>query len=173
MDGCVEGAMCATSESSNINGKIFFHWFQKFVQFLPALRPQLLLLDGHFAHIHQDTVEFAMANDIVLYVLPPHTSHFLQPLDVGVYGPFKSLYEKALHQYPLHNNGVVPMKDNLVAITKIPFLEAFSDKNILSGFKKTGIFPLCHKAMMESIVGEGPQADTKTLAHHSALICSE
>lgn len=33
---------------------------------------------------------YARENGIVLLTLPPHCQHRMQPLDVGVYGPFKS-----------------------------------------------------------------------------------
>ncbi|POM59290.1 DDE superfamily endonuclease containing protein [Phytophthora palmivora] len=38
-----------------------------------------------------------------IYVLPAHTSHFLQPLDVGVVQPFKAIYNSAVP----HLNGEV------------------------------------------------------------------
>ncbi|KAF1790686.1 hypothetical protein GQ600_27478 [Phytophthora cactorum] len=44
---------------SNINGLLFRHWVKLFAGRLPAARPQLLILDGHFAHIDYDTVVWA------------------------------------------------------------------------------------------------------------------
>ena len=65
----------------------------------------------HFSHMHPDTVNFAITNGIDIFVLPPHTSHFLQPLDVGVYGRFKGLYEKELLKFPLNNGGVEKVEE--------------------------------------------------------------
>jgi DDE superfamily endonuclease len=48
---------------------------------------RLLLLDGYGSHV---TFRFkALANDykIILLYLPAHTTHRLQPLDVGIFGP--------------------------------------------------------------------------------------
>jgi hypothetical protein len=30
----------------------------------------------------------------VLFVLPPHSSHLTQPLDVGIFGPLKNIYNR-------------------------------------------------------------------------------
>ncbi|KAH3855302.1 hypothetical protein DPMN_097868 [Dreissena polymorpha] len=45
----------------------------------------LLLLDGHRSHVSFILAEWAKENGIILYVLPAHTSHLLQPLDVACY----------------------------------------------------------------------------------------
>jgi hypothetical protein len=52
-------------------------------------RWRLLYLDGHNSHITLEVIEYTRQNKIVAICLPPHTTHALQPLDVGVFGPFK------------------------------------------------------------------------------------
>ena len=59
-----------------------------FVQMIPPLRPVLLVLDGHGSHITIDVIEYARSNEVYLLCLPSHTSHILQPLDVGVSNHF-------------------------------------------------------------------------------------
>ena len=51
---------------------------------------RLLLCDGHDSHITAQFVRYCIDNRIILFVLPPHSSHILQPLDVGVFGPVKA-----------------------------------------------------------------------------------
>ena len=51
------------------------------------LPPILLIYDGHGSHTTLDWITLARANNIILYCLPPHTTHWLQPLDVGCFGP--------------------------------------------------------------------------------------
>ena len=51
---------------------------------------------------------------MIHFVLPPHTSHVTQPLDVGVFGPFKAdvgvfgpfkaMYNKECHTYMYMKN---------------------------------------------------------------------
>jgi len=49
----------------------------------------LLLYDGHDSHISAEFVGYCLQNLIKLVLLPPHSSHLLQPLDVGVFSPLK------------------------------------------------------------------------------------
>ena len=78
-----------------INTKIFGEWFTKI--FEPSTRrvnntARLLLLDGLSAHFSLAVIRCARANNVRLVCLPAHTSHQLQPLDVGVYGPHGRQY---------------------------------------------------------------------------------
>jgi hypothetical protein len=50
---------------------------------------RLVLLDGHGSHLTARFIAFCLDKNIDLVVLPPHTSHILQPLDVGVFSPLK------------------------------------------------------------------------------------
>ena len=72
------------SDNGWITKELFFEWFKLFVQMIPPLRSVLLVLDRHGSHITIDVIEYARSNEIHLLCLPSHTSHILQPLDVGV-----------------------------------------------------------------------------------------
>ncbi len=157
MDGCVPGSACAMSESSNINGKIFLHWLKWFKYCINTEEQVLLILDGHFAHIGLPTLEEAIKMNIDIFTLPPHCSHFLQPLDVVMYKVFKQKYEQELHNFPLHNKGALPDKSDIVKITAVPWKIAMTRKNIISAFEKTGIYPFSKEKMMESIIGDVPK----------------
>jgi DDE superfamily endonuclease len=69
-------------------------WFEK--SFIPQStarnksgKPILLVLDGHGSHETSEIIRLAELHNIVILCLPPHTTHKLQPLDVGVFGPFQ------------------------------------------------------------------------------------
>ena len=87
--------------TTNFHG---LHWFR--TCFEPATRersddarkPQVLIFDGHESHLSSEFLAHALNNNIHLLMLPPHTSHLLQPLDVGVFGPLKSAMSKCLDQ---------------------------------------------------------------------------
>jgi len=68
-----------------MNENAFFHWLKKvFVPSLPSAAEReyvILLLDGHSSHQLYHTSVFGEKNKVVLFCLPPHTSHMLQPLD--------------------------------------------------------------------------------------------
>ena len=76
----------------------------------------LLIEDGHASHITIDVIELARANNIHLLCLPSHTSHILQPLDIGVFHSFKVNYSKACRSYLLSNPGRVVTTDVIAAL---------------------------------------------------------
>ena len=65
-------------------------WFEnQFLKFSSKERPLLLLFDGLKSHVTLELLESTEKNNIILYCLPPHSLHLLQPLDVSVFGPLK------------------------------------------------------------------------------------
>ncbi|KAK8103693.1 transposase [Apiospora kogelbergensis] len=90
----------AASPKGWTNEEIGLLWLQKL--FIPHTQPadpdqwRLLVLDGHGSHT---TAEFMMAcleAKIFLVYLPAHTSHILQPLDVGPFSTLKRRFRTEL-----------------------------------------------------------------------------
>lgn len=102
-------------------------------------------------------------------MLPAHTSHFLQPLDVGVFGHFKRHHERELSQFPLSHRGALPTKDDIAALTHEPFLRSFTPCNIQAAFCKAGIYPLNLEMMLGFIIGNKPVVPKSSLPHHAAI----
>jgi hypothetical protein len=59
-------------------------------------RSRLLILDGHGSHTAIDFLWYCKQNKIHLLFLPAHTSHVLQPLDLGVFALLKSRYRSQI-----------------------------------------------------------------------------
>ena len=87
-------------------------------------------------------IKFAQSKQIHLFVLPAHTSHVLQPRDVTVFGPFKQFYYSECAAYMKANMGKVVTKYEIASIACTAYLKSMSPWNIVSAFKKAGIFPL-------------------------------
>jgi hypothetical protein len=64
---------------------------------------RLLLLDGHGSHLTMDFINYCNDNKILLAVFPPHSTHTLQPLDVGLFKPLSTAYSIELSSY-LHDS---------------------------------------------------------------------
>ncbi|CAF1484880.1 unnamed protein product [Didymodactylos carnosus] len=81
------GTTYNVSESGWINETLFTTWFEtSFIPYTAAVeRPILLIMDDHAAHINIKTIELAKQHHIILLLLPPHTTHALQPLDVATF----------------------------------------------------------------------------------------
>ena len=100
--------------------------------------PTLVLYDGHHSHVSLTLTNWARRNNIILFDLPPHTSHLTQPLDVEMFGPFKSLYKKECQDYMKHNPGLSITKYEVTKLTVKPYVRAVSTENLTSAFRKTG-----------------------------------
>ena len=99
-------------------------------------------MDGHSSHVPIDVIQLARDNDVHLLYLPAHTTHILQPLDVGVFKSFKSKFSKACTKYLAAHPARVVTSDRLASLVAEAWLQAFTALNIMSGFKKCGIFPI-------------------------------
>ena len=77
-----------------IDRDLFHQWFAfHFLRYAPQERPLLLLLDGHSSHFCPETVHLADEHDIVVFILPPNSTHLLQPLDKGTFSPLKTYWK--------------------------------------------------------------------------------
>ncbi|KAF2902358.1 hypothetical protein ILUMI_03828 [Ignelater luminosus] len=102
----------------------------------------LLLIDNHESPISVEVIGLYRENGIVLLPFPPHTIHRLQPLDVGVYGPFRSYLTTAQHDWLLTNPAKVIQIRPLATLAQRAYENALTIKNITSLFKNTGLCPL-------------------------------
>jgi hypothetical protein len=89
-DGIPGSWLYGSSETGYMDSELFELWFQQiFIPYCGSHRPVLLVLDNHDTHITINIIEKARQHDIHILGLPPHTTHILQPLDVGIFGPVK------------------------------------------------------------------------------------
>ena len=73
------------SQTGYINEDIFRDWFfQLFLKHCKASpqNPVLLIMDLCDCHISLEIAEMAIENNVHIVLLPPHSSHFLQPCDM-------------------------------------------------------------------------------------------
>ncbi|CAF4890988.1 unnamed protein product [Pieris macdunnoughi] len=104
--------------------------------------PVLLLLDNHGSHVNIAVVEKAKENNVIMLSFPPHCSHNLQPMDVGVYGPFKNYVNRAQTAWMYNNPGKTMTIYDIPSVVKESLLFALNPANIINGFKASGIWPL-------------------------------
>ena len=149
--GC-DGTVSQTGTGYS-NTEIFTHYIKNhFLRYVPGRdsdQPILLLYDGHKSHISISLIQWARENNIVLFVLPPHTSHILQPMDVGCFGPFENLYQQEAHKFMRQSGGRSITRYDVCGLACKVYEQALSPSNLRSAFKKTGIFPFC-----PTVVGE-------------------
>ena len=104
--GAPAGSIGKAIKTGWINENIFAEYIQHVIRHTKCSPEHkiLLLLDNHESHISLQTIDLAKENGIVLFTIPPHASHQLQPLDCAVYGQFKAAYNRAVdgwfHSHP-------------------------------------------------------------------------
>ena len=85
------GSTYGVTDSGWMEGVAYEGWFIN--HFIPNVekkkKPLVLMFDGHNSHLTYKTTNAARENQIVLACIPPHSSHRIQPFDVGFFGPFK------------------------------------------------------------------------------------
>ena len=70
---------------------------------------RLLVLDGHGSHITMDFINYCDQNRILLAILPPHSTHTLQPLDVAMFKPLSTAYSAELANHLYRSQSLVPI----------------------------------------------------------------
>jgi hypothetical protein len=101
---------------------------------------RLLILDGHESHNSKEFKKYCKDNKIVTLCMPPHSSHLLQPLDVGCFAPLKKAYGRQVEAL---------MRSRISHVTKQEFLPCFkrawdaaiTSKNVQGGFRGAGLAP--------------------------------
>ena len=148
-DGEVPGTMYALSSSGWVDSEIFDLWFtHHFLPHAPGVRPLLLLLDGHSSHLNPTTITRAAEEKVIIFCLPPHTTHRTQPLDKGCFSPLKAYWRDECHAYIRKNPGKVITKFQFNNIFSKAWMRGMSIGNITSGFKTTGIYPFNPKKLL-------------------------
>ena len=142
LENGVVGTYLGRSESGWMDSDLFDGWLRRhFSSSIPPARPVVLLLDGHASHINYEAVKFARENNIKLYCLPPHTTHAIQPCDVGLFKPMKENWNRCISQF-MCENGQVVNRYNFSSVFKDAWIETLKVSTIVNSFKASGICPL-------------------------------
>ena len=81
-------------------------------------KPILLIYDGHGSHEKYELLRLAKEHKIILFSLPPHTTHKLQPLDVRIFGPFACAWTERCNDY---------MEEHLEEIPRDQFIKYYME----------------------------------------------
>lgn len=73
-------------------------------------------MDGHSSHYCVDTIKQASEHDVMVFVIPPNTTHLVQPLDKGIFGPLKVAWKEVCHEFLLAHPGRVTTFHNYLAM---------------------------------------------------------
>lgn len=170
--GASPGSIFAASESSFLVTALFVQYFEWFVRQIPTDRPVLVVMDGYKAHFSLRTITHARSHGILLYALPAHTSHFLQPLDVSVFQHFKRELDKEINTYQ-KSTLMMAEKGNIVGIASRALDRSVTRARIVDGFEKAGIYPLSSSKMHDGIIGDMPREPRRMMLLSPAIAVTE
>ncbi|TFY73539.1 hypothetical protein EWM64_g10473, partial [Hericium alpestre] len=121
-------------------------WFRQ--SFIPQTKahtessaPILLLVDGHGSHVTAEMRRLAMDNNIHLFCLPPHTTHRLQPLDVGVFGPLQTEWQNRCNEVLAETGSEVARGDLVREYCQVRE-KKFTAETILKAWHSSGLNPI-------------------------------
>ena len=124
-----------------LNNNLAFKWIQHFNKY-STMRQQgvyrLLLLNGYSLHLIIEFTKYYKRRNIHLFAILAHISHFLQPLNIILFQPFKYYHRQAIK---------MAMRTGCTNFNIIEFLHAlyrmrmaiFKQSSITSGQEKTSL----------------------------------
>jgi hypothetical protein len=133
----------AVSDNGWTTNKLGLQWLKHFDEHTKKRvigSHRLLVIDGHESHDSLQFQQYCKDNKIITICMPPHSSHLLQPLDVGCFAPLKKAYGRQAEDL---------MRNRITHITKLEFLPCFkrafdaaiTPSNIQGGFRGAGLVP--------------------------------
>jgi hypothetical protein len=143
----------ALSDNGWTTNEIGLNWVKHFDQHSHSRTKgiyRLLVLDGHESHHSIDFEDYCKENNIITLCMPAHSSHLLQPLDVGCFSPLKRSYGKEIENL---------IRTHVTHITKVEFFTAFknaffvslSEENVRGGFRGAGLVPFSPDAVLSKL----------------------
>ncbi|TQS38397.1 hypothetical protein Golomagni_01097 [Golovinomyces magnicellulatus] len=93
-----DDAILAVSPSGFTNDRLTYQWLEHFersanVNQELGRRWRVLVMDGHSSHLSDNFKLFFWRHQILPSLLPSHSTHLLQPLDVGIFSAIKANHQ--------------------------------------------------------------------------------
>lgn len=155
------------SKSGWFDAQCFEDWFRSLL--LPRLKKShpgrnVLIGDNLSSHINLEVLQLCEQNDVAFVALPPNSTHLTQPLDVAYFRPMKVAWRKILTDWKMKGKGkkaaALP-KDEFPRLLNLLMtnLGENGKDNLISGFRKTGIYPLDKQQVLARLPSEIIQKD--------------
>jgi hypothetical protein len=129
----------------------------------------LMLFDGHASHISSEVIRLCITHKVILLCLPPHTTHLLQPLDIGIFAALASFYKSLIRDTCKFGYNY--------SVDKLIFMEAyikardqaFTTINIQKAWAKAGLIPFLPSLIMSTL----PPLPATSRPHTPLIIASK
>ena len=127
-----------------MDGELFSQWFHyHFLKYAPSSRPIILLLDGHSSHYNPCVIREAARAGVILFCLPPNTTHVAQPLDVAPFHSLKVYWNHVCDEYM--SGKTITIYDFSWLFGAAWYQAMTTPATIISGFRAAGVYPLSRR----------------------------
>ena len=138
--GEVSGTRYGLSDRGWTDQAIFYGWPKEhFLCHAVPGCPLLLLVDSNSSHFDPNSIRFARDHSVIIFCLPPHTTHEAQPLHVSFFGPMKKFWSNVCHDYIQSSPGKAITKFNFSSLLSQAWLKTCLPRIIYNGFDKAEI----------------------------------
>lgn len=146
LDGAPPETIGAMNSSGGSSEDLFLEFFRHFLRYAKPSKdlPCIVLLDNHESHMCLPVHQLAKEKGVILITFQPHENHKVQPIDEGVSKAFQSYYNNAAREL-LSTPDYVGRKlytSDIATLVGKAFPMAFTQTNIMQGFRVTGFYPL-------------------------------
>ncbi|KAG6998152.1 hypothetical protein FocnCong_v013463 [Fusarium oxysporum f. sp. conglutinans] len=143
----------ATTQNGWTDNEIGLEWLKHFDRCTANRstgRYRLLILDGHESHHSIDFERYCKEKEIITLCMPPHSSHLLQPLDVGYFSLLKKAYGREIEHL---------IRCSITHVSKTEFFPAFhaafqattTERNIKAAFRGAGLVPFDPESVVSKL----------------------
>jgi len=151
--GAPPGTVFLAQDKGWMTATGFCFWLGHFIKYVkPSVENKIvLILDGHVSHTKNlAALEMARSAGVVLVSLPPHTTHRLQPLDVGFFGPLSRYYDDAIRTWLRTYPGKAVSTYQVSTLLTASYGRAATVENATNAFRKSGLWPLDRHVFQDS-----------------------
>lgn len=130
----------ANGWTTNEHGVAWLKYFDAYTKARTKGIYRLLIIDGHESHNSVEFRDYCKEAKIITLQMPSHSSHLLQPLDVGCFSPLKRAYGSEISALAATMVTKIDKPAFLQAYKKAYF-KVFQEDNIKSSFRGAGLVP--------------------------------
>ncbi len=118
---------------SNKNIGVYWleHIFDRYTKEKADNHRRLLIVDGHNNHLNIRFINYADKNRILLTFLPPHLTHRLQLLNIGLFGPPTQYYTQEINHFiTKYQDYITVSKRHFQTFFLKAYTRAFTQQNV-------------------------------------------
>jgi DDE superfamily endonuclease len=167
----------ATSESGYTNDALALEYIQYFDR-LTAPRSRgarrLLLFDGYGSYLTVEVIRYCDNHGIILMALLSHTSHLLQPLDIGCFQLYKHIYKEEIERLIRRGEYTFDRQEFFFCLANVRN-RALTASTIQSAWRKAGLAPPYSRETIDPVIHALDRANNRARggARSEALVLGE